>query len=656
MNKRKAMIFTTALILLLLGTTVAVQAATGTLGIFSWFLAGASNTGKACADLDDVYADAGTTWTEFKLEGATLTAGSHSDGTLEVTISNYDGTYSFDWSSNIGVDAIVVKDGEDGANFYVYDGLTAPEDGAVNPADGTARNPEADADTALTTPGSEVGGTNKAISHISFCYDPGDDCDDTDGDGVCDEEDNCPYTPNPGQEDMDGDGVGDACDNCVGTYNPDQEDGDDDGVGDACDNCVDTPNPGQEDGDRDGVGDACDNCVDTPNPDQADADGDGVGDVCDNCVDTPNPGQEDADMDGVGDVCDNCPDTPNPGQEDGDGDGIGDVCEPSTIIIAKNAEPADGTDFPFTSDLGDFTLDDAVPDDGDAVADSITFADLAAGTYGFEELTPAGWDLNSIVCTYSDTDTVVVARRDDGSLLGVSIEPAPGDEITCTFNNMELPPELGSLEVTKVVNWNGFEPDTSQEFEICISGPSYPTGTEEGACQTTDFDGGVLSWPDIEVGEYTVTETDPGSEWMVEIDASPVMVEVDSTAHVTVTNTRLEKPNAITLASFSFQAAADGVTLVWETLAEIDNAGFNVYRATSPDGPFTRVNADMIVAQGSPVSGASYSFTDAPGAGTFYYRLEDVDFNGTSTFHGPLQVTLGSVFARPLNRPMAPGQ
>jgi len=83
-------------------------------------------------------------------------------------------------------------------------------------------------------------------------------CEDSDGDGVCDNEDNCVDTYNPGQEDMDGDGVGDACDNCVGTYNPGQEDMDGDGVGDACDNCVGTYNPGQEDSDGDGIGDVCD--------------------------------------------------------------------------------------------------------------------------------------------------------------------------------------------------------------------------------------------------------------------------------------------------------------------------------------------------------------------------------------------------------------
>ncbi len=111
-------------------------------------LAGASNEGKTCGELEG----AGQTWTEFKLEKeeGNLSSGSHSDGTLTVTISNFTfGDASFDWTSNIGVDGVVVKDGVDGAHFYRYD----------PPAESTG-------DDGLVTPGDE-----KAISHISFCYD-----------------------------------------------------------------------------------------------------------------------------------------------------------------------------------------------------------------------------------------------------------------------------------------------------------------------------------------------------------------------------------------------------------------------------------------------------------------------------------------------------
>jgi hypothetical protein len=104
---------------------------------------------------------------------------------------------------------------------------------------------------------------------------------DADGDGVCDNVDNCPNTPNAGQADTDGDGLGDACDNCPTVPNPDQTDSDHDGVGDACDNCPTVPNSDQMDLDGDGVGNACDNCPVNFNPNQSDINGNGVGDFCD---------------------------------------------------------------------------------------------------------------------------------------------------------------------------------------------------------------------------------------------------------------------------------------------------------------------------------------------------------------------------------------
>ena len=37
---------------------------------------------------------------------------------------------------------------------------------------------------------------------------------DSDGDGIPDDADNCPVVANADQSDVDADGVGDACDNC----------------------------------------------------------------------------------------------------------------------------------------------------------------------------------------------------------------------------------------------------------------------------------------------------------------------------------------------------------------------------------------------------------------------------------------------------------
>jgi hypothetical protein len=76
---------------------------------------------------------------------------------------------------------------------------------------------------------------------------------------------------------------------------------------------------------------------------------------------------------------------------------------------------------------------------------------------------------------------------------------------------------------------------------------------------------------------------------------------------------------------------------------EIDNAGFNLYRAASLEGPWSKINNVLIAAKGDPVAGGSYIFIDTPGLGTFYYQLEDVDYFGVSTLYGPVMVELDTV-------------
>jgi hypothetical protein len=216
---------------------------------------------------------------------------------------------------------------------------------------------------------------------------------DTDGDGVCDDADNCPNVANPDQSDFDSDGIGDVCDadsdgdgiadgldNCQFSLNPDQSDADFDGLGDVCDddpdgdgviemdNCPLVPNQFQEDTDLDGTGDDCDedddndgicdvglsgescnagpdNCSTIVNPDQANLDNDSFGDACDadtdgdgidndvdNCELSPNVGQNDTDSDSEGDACD----------DDDDGDGVLDVGDNCQFIINPSQQDTDG--------------------------------------------------------------------------------------------------------------------------------------------------------------------------------------------------------------------------------------------------------------------------------------------------------------------------
>ena len=102
-------------------------------------------------------------------------------------------------------------------------------------------------------------------------------------------------------------------------------------------------------------------------------------------------------------------------------------------------------------------------------------------------------------------------------------------------------------------------------------------------------------------------------------------------------------PTAIDLVSFTARPRKAAIVLRWETATEIDNLGFNLYRAESPEGERTRLNASLIPSQapGSPV-GAVYTWRDTsvqPGV-TYYYWLEDVDLHGHATLHGPVSATM----------------
>src|SRR6185295_17406587 len=100
----------------------------------------------------------------------------------------------------------------------------------------------------------------------------------------------------------------------------------------------------------------------------------------------------------------------------------------------------------------------------------------------------------------------------------------------------------------------------------------------------------------------------------------------------------------VRLIAFDATKYDSGVLLQWKTGYEVDNLGFNVYREIN--GVRTKVNASLIAGSGLQsgqgglvTSERSYARWDVAAAAsdpTAVYWLEDVEFNGRSTLHGPV--------------------
>lgn len=121
----------------------------------------------SCADIDE-------SWSELKIDALPKNQ-TYGNDDLSVTISDVTGNETFDWAATRSVDAVLVKSG---THTLAY-----------------AYSPESFGDSGVSGP------AGYDISHVSFCYDPGD----------------APPPPptcaeaNAGSPDGDGDGTPDVC-------------------------------------------------------------------------------------------------------------------------------------------------------------------------------------------------------------------------------------------------------------------------------------------------------------------------------------------------------------------------------------------------------------------------------------------------------------
>lgn len=97
----------------------------------------------------------------------------------------------------------------------------------------------------------------------------------------------------------------------------------------------------------------------------------------------------------------------------------------------------------------------------------------------------------------------------------------------------------------------------------------------------------------------------------------------------------------VELSSFTATPGDGQVALRWVTESEIANLGFHIYRATDEDGFYDRITSDLIEGAGTASNRNTYTFSDpnVTNGITYWYKLEDVAFDGATAQHGPIAVT-----------------
>jgi len=107
----------------------------------------------------------------------------------------------------------------------------------------------------------------------------------------------------------------------------------------------------------------------------------------------------------------------------------------------------------------------------------------------------------------------------------------------------------------------------------------------------------------------------------------------------------------VELTSFSANVLGGSVVLNWTTATEVNNQGFEIQR--SEDG-ISFNNIAFVPGFGTTTEPKSYSYNDqSVSSGTYYYRLKQIDFDGSFTYSNvaEVEVSLPAVFSLEQNYP-----
>ncbi len=196
-------------------------------------------------------------------------------------------------------------------------------------------------------------------------------------------------------------------------------------------------------------------------------------------------------------------------------------------------------------------------------------------------------------------------------------------------NMLQIPADGGSVSVK--VELKDVESDTpSVSWTVTTQG--------SGTLTVLDADGNMLELDAqmMVAGPTSLELKVTGGSLQVTVKAT---VNDEDTLPVTFTFTQL---NPAELASFDGALQNDGVVLNWSTVSQTNNAGWRITR--SVDGETFEAVGNFVQGAGTADALMNYSFEDKdlPGVEKVYYRLEQVDLDGSISQSNVIEVLLGA--------------
>jgi len=143
--------------------------------------------------------------------------------------------------------------------------------------------------------------------------------------------------------------------------------------------------------------------------------------------------------------------------------------ERGRITIVQQATPKAGDGFPFTGDLGPFSLRD---DNDPSTPDTASFFTVLPGRYDVTQQLPSGWWLDDVSCVRTggianESASVVNAT--------VALFVDPGEQLTCTFTSVAFARITVSVDAS---------PDNAADF--AFTGDLGPFSLDDDADGTLD--------------------------------------------------------------------------------------------------------------------------------------------------------------------------